>query len=81
VPRTTPAGNIINEILQVGGKLLVSIEPIDIYEGPNIPAGLKNIAFRLKYQVHDRTLSGQEIDQIQNKIIAAIEARGGQVRK
>jgi len=80
-PRATLSGDIIAEILKVGGKLIVSIEPIDIYEGSNIPAGLKNIAFRLKYQANDRTLSGKEIDQLQNKIITAIEARGWQVRK
>lgn len=80
-PRTTLAGDIIDEILKVGGRLIVSIEPIDIYEGSNIPAGLKNIAFRLKYQASSRTLNGKEIDQLQNKIIAAIEARNWQVRK
>lgn len=81
VPREALAQNIINEIVKSAGILAVSVEPIDIYEGSEIPQGSKNIAFRINYQAKDRTLGGEEIDALQAKVTAAVEARGWQVRK
>lgn len=81
VPREVLAQNIINEIVKSAGILAVSVEPIDIYEGSEIPRGSKNIAFRINYQAKDRTLGGEEIDALQAKVTAAVEARGWQVRK
>jgi len=80
-PRGEYAQDIIDEIMKAAGAAAVSVEPIDIYEGSEIPQNLKNIVFRINYQAKDRTLTGDEIDNLQNKVIMAMEAKKWQVRK
>ncbi len=43
-------------------KLSVSVRPIDVYKGENIPAGKVSYAFSLSYFHHDRTLTDEEVD-------------------
>jgi phenylalanyl-tRNA synthetase beta chain len=80
-PREVYAQIIIDVMRAAAGPLVKSIEPIDIYQGDKISAGLKNIAFRITYQANDRTLSGSEIDKMQADIIVVIEAAGWQIRR
>ena len=82
VPRQTRVEEVLNKIETAGGLLLRDIDLFDIYEGEELPAGKKNLAFHLIYQAEDRTLSSEEIDEIQNKIIKALEREPEwQVRK
>jgi len=82
VPRTVRAEDVLNSIEITGGKIIRDIDLFDIYEGEELPQGKKNFAFHIIFQAEDRTLSSEEIDEIQNKIIKALESRPGwQVRK
>ena len=82
VPRQIRVEEVLNKIEAVGGRLIRDIDLFDIYEGEEIPRGKKNLAFHLIYQAEDRTLSSKEIDQIQNKIILALEKEiGWEIRK
>ena len=82
VPRQIRVEEVLNKIEAAGGRLIRDIDLFDIYEGEEIPGGKKNLAFHLIYQSGDRTLSSKEIDQIQNKIILALEKEiGWEVRK
>ena len=82
VPRTVRAEEVLNNIETAGGKIIRDIDLFDIYEGEELPQGKKNFAFHIIFQAKDRTLSSEEIDGIQNKIIKALESIAGwQVRK
>lgn len=80
-PKREYSEAISKVIVQSGGILVKAVEPIDVYEGKNIPQDRKNIVFRIAYQAKDRTLSGKEIDGLQAATIKALEERGWQVRK
>jgi len=74
--------DVLNMINVVGKGLIVDVDLFDIYEGTEIPGGKKNFAFHIVYQAKDRTLTAQEIDGIQNKIIKTLEKNiGWQVRR
>ena len=73
VPRETRVEEVLNKIETAGGLLLRDIDLFDIYEGEELPEGKKNLAFHIIYQAQDRTLTSQEIDEIQNKIIQVLE--------
>ena len=73
VPRDVLVEQVLNKIEAVGGKLIRDIDLFDIYEGEAIPEGKKNLAFHIIYQAEDRTLSSNEIDEIQNRIIKALD--------
>ncbi|MCD6550543.1 phenylalanine--tRNA ligase subunit beta [bacterium] len=73
VPIETKVVEVLNKINQAGGMLVRDVDLFDIYQGKNLPEGKKNLAFHIIYQAKDRTLSKEEIDQIQAKIIKALE--------
>lgn len=73
VPRGVLVEEVLNKIEGAGGKLIRDIDLFDIYEGEEIADGKKNLAFHIIYQAEDKTLSWEEIDNIQDKIIKALE--------
>lgn len=82
VPRQVLVEEVLNKIELAGGKLIRDIDLFDIYEGEEIPEGKKSLAFHIIYQAPDRTLSSEEIDEIQNRIIQFLEAEiGWEVRR
>ena len=73
---------VLNLIHAAGGSLIRDIDLFDIYQGEKIPQGRKNLAFHIIYQSDDHTLTDQEVNQIQDKIIKALEEEDGwEVRK
>ena len=73
VPPETKVEEVLSKIEIAGGSLIRDVDLFDIYEGEEIPEGKKNLAFHIIYQAEDRTLSSKEIDQMQEKIIEALE--------
>jgi len=73
IPKEIKVVQVLNVIENVGGILIRDIDLFDIYEGNEIPEGKKNLAFHIIYQAKDRTLKREEIDEIQRKIIKALE--------
>ncbi len=60
---------------------LVNVTFFDEYYGKPIPAGKKSLAFSLTYRSHERTLTGEEVDQSQIRAMAAFEKNlGAQIR-
>ena len=68
-----PVASIEKIIRAAGGKLLESVELFDVYQGAQIEAGKKSVAYSLKFRVADRTLSDEDIDPVLNKIFAKLK--------
>ena len=82
VPREVKVAQVLNKIYDTGKKLVRDVDLFDIYEGGELPAGKKNLAFHIIYQAEDRTMTSEEIDGLQKKIISALEKnRTWQVRQ
>ena len=73
VPLEIRVEEVLNKIETAAGILVRDVDLFDIYEGEELPEGKKNLAFHIIYQAKDRTLSSKEIDEIQDKIIKALE--------
>ncbi len=73
VAHDVPAQDLIKTIKQVGGKLVVSSEIFDVYQGEHIADGYKSIAIRVVYQASDHTLKETEVMPIQTAIIEALK--------
>lgn len=65
-------GDIIDLVKKTGGKLVSSAEVFDVYQGNNIPEGMKSIAVHIVYQSLEETLKDKDILPIQDKIIEAL---------
>ncbi len=73
VPRFIKVEEVLNKIYDSGGDLIRDVDLFDIYEGEELPQGKKNLAFHIIFQSKTKTLSSEEIDGIQNKIIKILE--------
>ena len=81
VPKDVLAGDIEKVFETKGGKLLESYQLFDIYEGAQIKAGYKSIAYSLAFRAKDRNLEEADITGAMNKIVKALEAMGAELRK
>ena len=68
-----PVASIERIIRTAGGKMLESVALFDVYQGAQIEAGKKSVAYSLKFRVPDRTLSDEDIDPVLNKIFAKLK--------
>ena len=51
----------------------------DVYQGKQVPEGKKSLAFALRYQSMERTLTDEEVDKIQGKMLARLQKESGAV--
>ena len=72
IDRELEIGKIINIVKKSNKDLIKEVHVFDIYEGENIDKNKKSIAFSVKIQPLNKTLTTEEIDQISNKIIKEI---------
>lgn len=69
-------------ILDTKIDFLKEMKFLDAYRGKQIPAGKKSVAFGLCFQAKDRTLTGEEVDNIQQMIVDTLcKMLGAELRK
>ena len=68
------------KIAKAVGSLLEDISLFDIYEGAQIPHGMKSVAFSLKLRSNERTLNDTEADEAVNRAIKALNELGINLR-
>lgn len=74
-------GQIEKVIREKGGHHLESYHLFDIYEGSQIKAGYKSVAYSITFRANDRTLEEKDITEAMDKIIAGLEDLGIELRK
>ena len=80
VPKEILVGQIEDMIAQRGGKILESCELFDIYEGAQILAGHKSVAYSITFRAKDHTLEEKEITAVMNKILNGLQSMGIELR-
>ncbi|MBT7736084.1 phenylalanine--tRNA ligase subunit beta, partial [Candidatus Peregrinibacteria bacterium] len=80
IDKTTEIKAIQKAILEADKHLITETELFDIYEGEGIEEDKKAVAFKITLQAEDRTLTDDEMTQVQSKIFKNLEAIGGQIR-
>ena len=73
VPDEVPAAAVLAAIRDAGDELLVWVEPFDVYRGPGVPEGARSLAYRLRFQAADRTLTDAEVGAARSRIIEAVQ--------
>ena len=67
------SGEIINLVKNADKELIKLVKIFDIYQGSNIEAGKKSIAFNVTFEPKDKTLSEEDIEQASKKIISVVQ--------
>ena len=68
---------VIDVIQEAGGDTVAEIALFDVYRGGQAGEGKKSLAFSLKYQKPDRTLTDEEVSRIRKKILKQLEKKLG----
>ncbi|HKX17617.1 MAG TPA: phenylalanine--tRNA ligase subunit beta [bacterium] len=77
LPETLAAAEIERLIRSTAGPLLETVELFDVYAGSPVPAGHRNLAYRLRFRAPDRTLTAAEAEEIMAEIRTALEDQAG----
>ena len=80
VPKSILAGQIEEMIIKRGGQNLEGCELFDIYEGAQIKAGFKSMAYSITFRAKDRTLGEGDITAAMKKIWNGLESMGIEIR-
>ena len=73
VDKNISAGDVQKIISKNGGGYFKNVTLFDVYTGERIADDKKSLAFNIKFQSNDRTLTDEEADEAFKKILAAVE--------
>ena len=78
VAEDVPAARIEQVLAgEAGGGLVEAVELFDVYQGKQVPAGKKSLAWSIRYRAPDRTLTDEEVQKVHGALLAALEAEVG----
>ncbi len=75
-----PAEKLEKAIRQGAGSLLVGLELFDVYRGPGVTDGSRSLAYRLRLQAPDRTLTDADTAAVVSQVRASAEKLGAALR-
>ncbi|MFZ3101678.1 MAG: phenylalanine--tRNA ligase subunit beta [Desulfitobacteriaceae bacterium] len=68
-----PAAAVMEKIRILGGELLQQVDIFDVYTGKPIPENRQSLAFTLRYQSLERTLTDDEVNSLNSLILTGIQ--------
>lgn len=80
VPESVPAAQVHRSLRQAGGQLVVDVRQFDVYRGKTVAEGSRSIAYRIRLQARDKTLTDDTVAEVRAKCIQAVEKLGGTLR-
>ncbi len=75
VDQSVRVQEIISTVQAEAGNLAEAVRVFDLYIGKPIPAGKKSVGIAITYRAADRSLSGEEVDAVQQKVVGKLKER------
>ncbi|GIH70788.1 phenylalanine--tRNA ligase subunit beta [Sphaerimonospora thailandensis] len=77
VPAETPVAEVAAALGEGAGELLESVRLFDVYQGPQVGAGSKSLAYTLRFRAADRTLTVEETTAARDAAVSLAADRTG----
>jgi phenylalanyl-tRNA synthetase beta chain len=77
VPHAHTSDAVASAIARHGGDLLEDVTLFDVYAGEGVPAGVRSLAFRLRFRAPERTLKDTEVDRAVQALLGKLEEELG----
>ncbi len=77
VPDSVAAAQVERALRATAGALLARIELFDVYRGLGVSEGSRSLAYRLRFQAPDRTLTDAEVAEARQRCIDETSRRTG----
>ena len=74
-PDGVAASEIQDAVRRAGGGALAEVALFDLYTGEQVRAGRRSLAFRMKFQLPDRTLTDGEVNEAVKRVVSALDSR------
>ncbi|HEY2999437.1 MAG TPA: phenylalanine--tRNA ligase subunit beta [Acidimicrobiales bacterium] len=75
VDESVPAGDVEAALRGAAGDRLAALALFDVYRGPGIAEGRRSLAYTLRLDAPDHTLTDDEVAAVRRTCIAAVEER------
>ena len=75
-----PAEKLERAIRQAAAKLIIDVSLFDVYRGQGVPQGSRSLAYRVRLQSSDHTLSDTELAEVRARCIANATKLGATLR-
>ena len=77
VPDAVPAAQVRDTIREAAGELLADLALFDVFRSDSLGAAARSLAFTLRLQADDRTLTDDEVGQVRTRVIDAVSTIEG----
>ncbi len=74
VDEDVPASAVEETLREAAGDLLSSIRLFDVFRGDAVADGRRSLAFTLRFQAPDRTLTDDDLAEVRRRCIEAVES-------
>lgn len=75
VPDEISISQVQELVEQAAGEYLAAFKLFDVYQGKQVAAGYKSIAFTLTFQAQDRTLTDKEVEEFTKNILESMQEK------
>ncbi|MBQ3426230.1 MAG: phenylalanine--tRNA ligase subunit beta [Clostridia bacterium] len=72
IDRITPVAEIEKVMKKAAGKLLTQLELVEVYTGEQIADDKKSVMYKAQFRAPDRSLTGEEADNLHSKIVKGL---------
>ena len=74
VDDSTPAAAVEERLRGAGGELLVDVRLFDVFRGPQLGERKRSLAYRLRFNALDHTLTDEEVGEMRSRCIEAVQS-------
>lgn len=74
VDDAVPAADVERALHGAGGDLVASVRLFDVYRGEQVGEGRRSLAFTVRLQAADRTLTDEDVAEVRRRVIEAVES-------
>jgi phenylalanyl-tRNA synthetase beta chain len=80
LPESVSADELLALVHRAGGETLEEAELFDVYTGAQVGEGRRSLALALSFRALERTLTDEDVGPARERIVAALQAVGGELR-
>ncbi len=80
LPQAVSAAEALERARSAGGGMLDDVSVFDVYTGEQVGEERRSLALALSFRALDRTLTDEDVAPVRERIVAALEQLGGELR-
>jgi phenylalanyl-tRNA synthetase beta chain len=80
LPAAVSAAEVLERVRAAAGETLEDVSVFDVYTGEQVGEGRRSLALALSFRAPERTLTDEDVAPARERIVAALQEVGGELR-